>query len=254
MSSEPYSVCDPCLPFIEPATGIMVRETQAMDLPAIEALSRRVYPQQRPWALPDLRRHLEHFPEGQLVAIDLQTGALCGMAASLVLRSDAFPEDASWLEVTGGGTLSTHDARHGTLLYGAEVMVDPDSRGRGVGKALYRGRRALAQGRRLDGIMAGARIPGYRKHASVLSAEAYVERVVRGEICDPTLSFQLRQGFVALRVVRNYLHDPDSLHHAVVIYWPSPERAARARSRGRARGGALPRGLALAPALIDQAS
>ena len=43
---------------------------------------------------------------------------------------------------------------------------------------------------------------------------------MRGEIGDPTLSFQLRQGFHVLAVVQGYLrNDPESLGYAAVIEW-----------------------------------
>jgi hypothetical protein len=44
-------------------------------------------------------------------------------------------------------------------------------------------------------IRAGARIPGYGVVADRMSPEVYVEEVVRGLRKDPTLSFQLAQGF-----------------------------------------------------------
>jgi hypothetical protein len=44
--------------------------------------------------------------------------------------------------------------------------------------------------------------------------------VVRGELSDPTVSFQLSQGFHVMAVVEGYLrHDPESLGYAAVIEW-----------------------------------
>jgi hypothetical protein len=72
-------------------------------------------------------------------------------------------------------------------------------------------------------IRAGARLRGYHAHADRLTAEEYVARVVRGEIHDPTLSFQLKRGFKVIAVVSGYLrHDPESLGHAAVIEWINP--------------------------------
>jgi hypothetical protein len=60
-----------------------------------------------------------------------------------------------------------------------------------------------------------------------MSPREYVVKVVRGELGDPTLSFQLRQGFHVLAVVEGYLtHDPESQGHAAVIEWINP-RVAR---------------------------
>jgi len=76
-------------------------------------------------------------------------------------------------------------------------------------------------------IRAGARLRGYHTHAGRMDAVEYATRVVRGEISDPTLSFQLRRGFRVLAVVEGYLrHDPESLGYAAVIEWIN-ERVAR---------------------------
>ncbi len=72
-------------------------------------------------------------------------------------------------------------------------------------------------------IRAGARLRGYHRYGHEVSPGEYVARVIRGEIGDPTLSFQLRRGFVVIAVVSDYLrHDPESLGHAAVIEWLNP--------------------------------
>ncbi|MEO6969541.1 MAG: hypothetical protein ABI217_01435 [Chthoniobacterales bacterium] len=46
------------------------------------------------------------------------------------------------------------------------------------------------------------------------------------DLNDPTLSFQIKQGFVPLAVAPDYLHhDPESLGYAAVIEWLNPEVA-----------------------------
>jgi len=56
-----------------------------------------------------------------------------------------------------------------------------------------------------------------------MSAGEYVHCVVREECKDPTLSFQLRNGFHVLAVVSDYLlHDPESLGYAAIIEWLNP--------------------------------
>ena len=59
-----------------------------------------------------------------------------------------------------------------------------------------------------------------------MTADEYVVRVIRGGTKDPTLSFQLKQGFDVLGVVAGYLHsDPESLGSAAVIEWLNPKVA-----------------------------
>lgn len=197
---------------------IAVRQTRAADFGAIEGISRAIYPDSPPWSEAQLASHVSMFPEGQLVAE--HDGEVVGMAASLIVLWDDYSVETSWREFTAEGRFTNHDPDRGRTLYGAEVMVHPARQGLGIGKALYAGRRTLVERLGLLRIRAGARLCGYHRHAREMSAEAYTERVVRGELSDNTLSFQLKQGFSVLAVVSGYLrHDPESLGYAAVIEW-----------------------------------
>ena len=99
-------------------------------------------------------------------------------------------------------------------------MVKPTLQRSGIGKKIYQARRELAERLGLLRIRAGARLRGYHRYAHRMSAEEYVIRVVRGKLHDPTLSFQLKQGFHVLSVVSGYLHyDPESRGYAAIIEW-----------------------------------
>lgn len=197
-----------------------VRPTRSSDFPAIVAITRRVYPDSPPWTEPQLASHLALFPDGQLVAEDSDTGRVIGMAASLIVLWDDYHSAGSWRDFTDGGMFTNHDPVRGRTLYGAEIMVDPASQGNGIGSALYAARRDLAIALGLLRIRAGARLRGFHRHAATLTARQYVDRVVRGELDDPTLGFQLRRGFHVIDVVPGYLrHDPESLGWAAVIEW-----------------------------------
>lgn len=198
--------------------GLVVRNTRPEDFKAIIDLTRRVYTGSPPWNEEQLASHLRVFPEGQFVA--LLGAQLVGSASSLIVWWNDYDMEMTWRDFTAAGYFTNHDPAHGRTLYGAEVMVDPDFQGYGIGKKLYRSRRELAERLGLLRIRAGARLRGFHKYASEMSAEDYVIKVVRGELGDPTLSFQLRQGFHVLAVVQNYLrHDPESLGWAAVIEW-----------------------------------
>lgn len=201
-----------------------MRNTEARDFDEIIALTARVYPGHPPWRVDQLSSHLRIFPEGQFVAE--RAGRVVGTAASLIVRWDDYEPAASWRDFTDGGMFTNHDPVHGKTLYGAEVMVDPSIRRSGVGSALYRARRELAIRLGLLRIRAAARLRGYHRYAQRMSAEEYVERVVSGRLKDPTLSFQLREGFRVLQVVPGYLkHDPESLGYAALIEWLTPTPA-----------------------------
>ena len=209
--------------------AVVVEATRPEDFPGVIRLCRAVYPASPPWTEAQLASHHGVFAEGQLVARDPGDGTVVGMAASLVVLWDDYEFTTPWRDFTAHGMFTNHDPARGRTLYGAEVMVHPGWQGRGVGSALYRAREALVRRLGLLRIRAGARLRGYGAVADRMRAEEYVERVVRGELADPTLTFQLRRGFRVLAVVPGYLrHDPESLGHAAVIEWLNPAVATPA--------------------------
>jgi len=222
---------------------VAVRRTEERDFPAIIAICRRVYPTHPPYSEEQLASHVAVFPEGQLTAVETAEGAaegaadgaadgagadrerVVGMAASLIVRWDDYDIDLRWRDFTAGGTFTNHDPS-GRTLYGAEVMVDPEVQGGGAGSALYVARDELLRDFGLLRIRAGARLRSYHAWAGRLTPEEYVQRVVRGELRDPTLTFQLHRGFRVVAVVSGYLgNDPESLGYAAVIEKLNPELA-----------------------------
>ncbi len=203
---------------------VRVRNTSPADLEAIVELSSHVYPASPSWSVTQLESHIAIFPEGQFVALHPDTDAVIGMAASLIVAWEEYDLEDTWRDFTDGGWFTNHDPANGRTLYGAEVMVDPRVQRRGVGTALYSAREALVLEKGLLRIRAGARLAGYHKVAERMSAREYVFAVERGELRDPTLSFQLARGFTVIGVVSGYLRfDPESLGWAAVIEWRNPQ-------------------------------
>lgn len=213
---------------------VIVRTTRAEDFPSVVEMTRIVYPTSQPWTEAQLASHVRVFPEGQFVAIESASGRVVGAAASLIVLWDDYDMKMSWRDFTEHGMFTNHDRARGRTLYGAEVMVLPSFQGKGVGTALYHARRDLVQRLRLLRIRAGARLRGYHRYADRMSAEEYAIDVARGDLWDPTVSFQIRRGFHILAVVPRYLrHDPESLGNAAVIEWLNPEVARPEDAAGR---------------------
>lgn len=200
-----------------PSTPVL-RLRRPEDVPEVRDLMARVYPAphgpEAVWSAENLLRHIERFPEGQMVVAAGER--LVGTATSQRVPLAAALAPHTWSMITGRGSLSTHDPE-GDALYGVNIAVDPAWQDRGIGRLMYRGR--LELGRRLGcrAFVAGARIPGYHLVAQEMSPEAYVEAVVAGRIFDPTLSKQLRVGFQVRGVLRDYAPDPETLGHAALI-------------------------------------
>lgn len=204
--------------------SVAVRQMRPDDFDAVIGITLAIYPGSRPWSHAQLKSHIAVFPEGQLIA-ELD-GAVVGMASSLIVLWDDYTMGTNWRDFTDHGMFTNHDPWRGRTLYGAEVMVHPSVQGKGVGKHLYAARRDIVMRRRLLRIRAGARLRDYHRVADRMTPEDYTRRIVKGELSDGTLSFQIKQGFHVIGVARNYLrHDPESLGNAAVIEWLNPEVA-----------------------------
>jgi len=200
---------------------IIVRNTLEDDFAGVRELAQLIYPDVRPWSDEQLRKHRELFPQGQFVAVDKNSGLIVGMCSGLIIDWDRYEAEMDWSRFTDGGMYTNHDPVYGGTLFAADVMVRPGLQGHGIGKRLYQaGRFGLARQIGLRRIIAGSRLRGYHRFADKMSAEDYTAEVVAGRLNDPTLSFQLAQGFHVLAVVGEYFRgDPESQGWAAVIEW-----------------------------------
>lgn len=167
-----------------------------------------------------LAMQLEAFSDGQLVVT--YDKEIVGYAMSLIVSVDEESPWYSYGEITGDGTFSSHTPS-GDTLYGADIAVRPDHRGKGVGKLLYDGRVAILKRFNLARMIAGGRIPGYQLYAGKLSAEEYVAEVEAGRIKDPALTLHLAVGYRVRSVHHGYLRDEQSLDYATYLEMPNPD-------------------------------
>ena len=167
------------------------------------------------------RAHIARFPEGQLAVV---TGAGRPVACSTDFRTriDLTHIEHRYIDAVDHNWLGRHDP-DGDWLYGADIGVRPEYRRRGLARLLYEARRALVRRLNLRGHVAGGLLRGYGAWKDRLSAEAYVARVVAGELTDPTLTVQLRCGFEVYGVIQDYVTDPACAHKAAFIVWRNPE-------------------------------
>lgn len=202
---------------------VRVRRWRPEDIPQIVACHRAAYPDYPAHTLYDERRfqmELEAFPEGQVLAE--VGGEVVGYATSLIVQLEETAHRYTYDEITGAATFSTHDPA-GDTLYGADIAVRPEHRGRQIAGRLYEFRRRLVKRYNLRRMIAYGRIPGYSQVAGKMTAEQYVERVTRGELKDPALSAHLKAGYQVKSVLLHYVPDRASLNYATLLEWVNPE-------------------------------
>lgn len=203
--------------------AVKVRRWKKADIPALIECQNAAYPNIDDDSLVDDRKMLmqiEAFPDGLFLAEC--DGKVVGYCTSLILQLD---DDSPWYsydEITGVGTFSTHDPS-GDTLYGSDIAVHPDYRGKGVAGKLYVRRKGLLKRYNLRRMVAGGRIPGYSKQAKKMSAEEYIEKVKAGELKDPALSMHLKAGYEVLSVHYGYLNDAESMNYATYLNMENPD-------------------------------
>lgn len=168
----------------------------------------------------DIRAYARVFPEGYFVA--LLDGKPVGQGAGIYLDFDFEQPEHTIASITGEHQCGNHDP-DGGWYYGTDISVHPDYRGRGIGRMLYDARKDLVGRDRKRGIIAGASLPGYFHHKDAMSAEEYVDRVVAGELTDPTLTFQISNGFVVRGMLEGYLEDEADDGWAALIVWETDQ-------------------------------
>lgn len=89
---------------------------------------------------------------------------------------------------------------------------------------LYEARRNLCKELNLKRIIGCGRLPGYHKYATQMAVELYAQKVIWGDLKDPVLSFQLRDGFSYCGMMDNYIpEDKESCGYASLIVWLNPD-------------------------------
>jgi GNAT superfamily N-acetyltransferase len=164
----------------------------------------------------DIRAYARTFPEGYFVA--MVDGQPVGQGAGIYLDFDFDHPQHTIMEISGEHQCGNHDP-DGDWYYGTDISVHPDFRGRGIGHLLYEARKNRVRKDRKRGIIAGGALPGYFDHKSEMSAAEYVEKVVAGELSDPTLTFQLANGFEVRGMLEGYLEDEADDGWAALIVW-----------------------------------
>ena len=199
-----------------------VRNWKKSDIPALVKLHATVYPDMVD-TLYDSRifqMKLKKFREGQfLVELD---GEVIAYACAIIVQLEEEDAHYTYSEITGGGTFSTHNPM-GDTLYGADIAVHPDHRGRGVAALLYKERMKLLQRNNLRRMVVHGRIPDYSKVSGKYTAEEYVKKNIDGEIKDPALRAHIKAGYVVKSVLLDHMADSSSVDYCTWLEMLNPK-------------------------------
>jgi predicted N-acetyltransferase YhbS len=182
---------------------------------AMAELQRKVFPTLSANELLTEKHFAEHisiFPEGQLVA--LLNGEVIGSTSTFRTK---FPSHKhTFLEATGNLWLNTHD-NEGEWLYGFDMGVDPDFRGIGLGRLMYKARGEICVDLGLEGQVIVGMPSGYGKVMSKVPFETYYDQMLNNIVFDPTVSMQMKMGFSPVAVISDYLVDPKCGNYGVLM-------------------------------------
>ncbi len=212
---------------IREALGVEITNTRPEHCKSLAALQRSIFPtltEEELLTEAMYRKHLDLFPEGQFAAIANVNGKPLVVGSTSTFRTNFNFDDIqhTFLQAVAGGWLTNH-LPDGEWLYGADMGVHPHYRRRGIGNRFYAARRELVRRLKLRGEIAGAMLPGYRgEMRKRLSVEDYVRKVVSGDLKDPTLSFQLKNGF-KVRGILYHHYESDADPHAALIVRENPD-------------------------------
>jgi GNAT superfamily N-acetyltransferase len=201
--------------------GLTVRRTGPEHVEQLEELQRIVFPTLAPeqrFRAEHYLRHIELFPDGQLVVVD---GArVVGMTSTIRLDFDFAHPGHTFADVIQGGYLTSHEP-NGRWLYGADIGTHPEYRRRGIARALYSTRQALVRRLGLEGQLTVGMPSGYGALKQEMTAEQYYAELVAGTREDPTISAQRRIGFELRGLIPGYIDDEVCDRYGVVLVLPA---------------------------------
>ncbi len=199
---------------------VHVRGLRLTDHAEVVQLQLLCFPTMKPWSKEQYESMLSHFPEGQMCVE--HKGQIVASSCGLMLDFNSCSEWHDWKVISDSGLIRNHNPK-GDTFYGIEIMVHPDYRGMRLSRRLYDSRKEFCRQRNLMRIVIGGRIPGYKKHKDKLTAQEYVQKVVRKEFYDLVLTAQIANGFVLRGLIPDYLPtDEDSAGYATVLEWTNP--------------------------------
>ncbi len=202
---------------------VVVRNYQKSDFKELIQIQKESFPPPFPselwWNEEQLTNHVTLFSEGAL-CIEVE-GEMAGSMTGFLVPFDPEHPNHTWEEITDNGYIRNHDPT-GNTLYVVDICIRPAYRKHKLGKVLMDSMYDVVVHKGLDRLLGGGRMPGFHKLATELTPEQYVEKVLKGEVRDPVISFLLRCGRTPVTLVENYLEDEESHNYGLLMEWKNP--------------------------------
>ncbi|RBW67903.1 GNAT family N-acetyltransferase [Bacillus taeanensis] len=201
----------------------VIRNYESKDFPSLIRIQEESFPPPFPselwWNTKQLSNHVNLFPEGAL-CLEVN-GEIAASMTGLMIDYDPNHPDHSWEEITDNGYITNHNP-NGNTLYVVDIGVRPAYRKYGLGKWLMQSMYEVVVHLGLKRLLGGGRMPGYHKEADEMTADQYLDEVVKGNKKDPVITFLLRCGRTPVKAAADYLDDEESCNYAALMEWKNP--------------------------------
>jgi len=205
---------------------VQIRPLELSDVPMAIQVEKAAWsppwPQDYVFTEEHLSSQIETFQDGLLGAF--LDGEIVGFVTTEIIRSDFLNIVTSWDQITDKGFIrQTHDAT-GDTMYGVNLSVHPKVARKGIAEKLLFAEGRLAIKLSLKRIVLGGRLPRYHKYADNMTAEEYVRASYSrsGKPLDPELYVYMKAGLKIIKVLPEYIPDPESLNYGVLLEWRNP--------------------------------
>ena len=130
----------------------------------------------------------------------------------------------TWDEATDCGFIKATHNYEGNVLYGVNLSVHPEYARTRISEKLLHRVGGIAVRMNIQYIVLCSRIPRYYKYSDTMTVQEYVSfsRPSSGKPLDPELYLYMREGLKIVKILPDYIEDPESLNYGVVLTWENP--------------------------------
>jgi ribosomal protein S18 acetylase RimI-like enzyme len=205
---------------------VKVRPLRLDDIRSALAVERSAWPppwpQEYVFTAEHLRSQIAIFQEGLIGAfVDEE---VVGFVTTEIINSEFLEQATTWDQITDRGFIrQTHDPK-GDTMYGVNLSVHPRFARKGIAEQLLFAEGRLAIKKCLKRIVLGGRLPRYHRYAKKMTVEEYIFASYphSGKPLDPELYLYMKAGLKVVKVLPDYIPDPESLNYGVLLEWRNP--------------------------------